>query len=244
MVMSFKSSIRRFFRGCGYDFMRFSPSCHPLAQQKKLLASYCIDTILDVGANTGQFARQLRKDLAYKGRIVSFEPINAAFRELEKNASGDPDWSVFNCAMGDSLDEIEINIAGNSTSSSCLDMLSAHLDAAPASGYVGKELVSVKTVDSIFDEICGPSDKICLKIDTQGFEEKVIKGALGSLPRIKLIQMEMSLVPLYRDEMTFDQMYNYMVGLGFMLIGVEPGFADIKSGRLLQLDGIFENVRA
>lgn len=242
--MNYKKLVKSFFRGCGFDLVKLSPACHPLAQRKQLLKYFSIDTVIDVGANNGQFALQLRNELNYRGRIVSFEPLKDAYAEMEKHAARDDSWKVFNAALGDSVGESLINIAGNSTSSSLLEMLPKHIESAPASKYVGTEVISVKTLDSVFGDICGPSDSIYLKIDTQGFESKVLKGALGSLPRVKLIQMEMTLVPLYQNEVTFTGMYNYMVELGFDLIGVEQGFAEVESGRLLQLDGTFLNSRA
>jgi hypothetical protein len=78
-----------------------------------------------------------------------------------------------------------------------------------------------------------------LKLDTQGFESRVIAGAKESLSRMSLVQMEMSLVRLYDDEVLFLDMCNLMRTLGFDLIALDPGFADVATGRLLQVDGLF-----
>jgi FkbM family methyltransferase len=226
-------------RSFGYDICRFTPAFHPLARRKKIFESYAIDTVLDVGANTGQFAQQLRRDIGYKKRILSFEPLSSAFELLRVNAKCDSDWEIFNFALGDNNVKQEINIAGNSQSSSLLDMLPSHENLEPESRYIGREVIEIKTLDSIFTELCKPGKSIYLKIDTQGFESKVLSGAEKSLKHINLLQMEMSLVPLYKDELLFNEMCTLMSKKGFSLIAIETGFSDPVSGQLLQVDGIF-----
>jgi FkbM family methyltransferase len=236
--MSIKNAVRNLLWKSGYDVSRFSPTSHPLARRKQILASYGIDTVLDVGANSGQFAQGLRR-LGYSGRILSFEPLSTAFKALKANAESDRAWDVFNFAVGDAEAKHEINIAGNSYSSSLLKMLPSHLKSAPESKYIGKETIDVKTIDSLYGDICKTSKHVYLKIDTQGFESKVLKGAENSLKHIGTIQMEMSLVPLYDGEMIFGDMCAYMAAKGYTIIAIESGFSDSASGQLLQVDGIF-----
>ena len=78
-----------------------------------------------------------------------------------------------------------------------------------------------------------------MKIDTQGFEEKVIKGAENSLRFIDIIQIEMSLTPLYRGEILLPEMYALLRKKGYEMVSIEQGFSDSRSGVLLQVDGIF-----
>ena len=85
-----------------------------------------IDLVIDIGANEGQFAKELRAG-GYSGRIVSFEPLSAAHRRLLQESNRDSAWHVHpRCALGDRLGEIELNISGNSVSSSILPMLASH----------------------------------------------------------------------------------------------------------------------
>ena len=203
------------------------------------MESYGIDVILDVGANTGQFAQQMRTDLGYSGRIVSFEPLSSEFEQLSKNAKRDQKWEVINCGLGEADSTMEINIAGNSGSSSLLKMLPAHIKAAPESGYVARELIKIKSLDSIIDNLCMKNDNIYLKIDTQGYESKVIKGAEASLARIGSIHLEMSLTPLYEEEMLFGEMHTLLSEKGYCLVSIETGFSNPITGQLLQVDGIY-----
>lgn len=239
--MSIKHELRRFLWKAGYDFSRFTPTSHPLARRKQIFKSYKIDTVLDIGANTGQFAQELRDDIGYTERILSFEPLSSAFELLKAKvkANADSAWEIFNCAIGDTEEKREINIAGNSYSSSLLNMLPSHLKSAPNSKYIGKELIEIKTVDSLFGGLCKTAKNTYMKIDTQGFESKVLNGAEKSLAKINTIQMEMSLIPLYDGELLLSEMCALMSRKGYALVAIENGFSDPVSGQLLQVDGIF-----
>jgi FkbM family methyltransferase len=240
--MSIKQDIKRLLRSFGYDVCRFTPTFHTLARRKKIFEFYAINTVLDVGANAGQFAQELRKDIGFKKRILSFEPLSSAFKMLKTNAKGDSNWEIFNFALGDDDTKQEINIAGNFYSSSLLDMLPSHEKFAPDSKYIGKEVIEIKKLDSVFSDLCRQSDKIYLKIDTQGFESRILMGAEKSLAHIDLVQLEMSLVPLYKDELLFNELHTVMNKKGFTLIAIENGFSEPVSGHLLQIDGIFHRV--
>lgn len=237
--MGIKHELGRLLWKAGYDIIRYKPASHPVARVQQLLRSYSIETVLDIGANSGQFAEYLRNDLGYTKRIISFEPLSSAFALLKAKAVKDPCWDAFNIALGDFDGQCEINIAGNSVSSSLLDMLPSHLESAPNSSYVGKETIEVKKLDSIFDDLCGMTSSVYMKIDTQGFENRVLDGAKNALRRIHTVQMEMSLVPLYRGELLFNELYSLMKDNGYNLVAILPGFSDPHSGQLLQVDGIF-----
>ena len=240
--MGLQRSLRKVLWRFGYDVSRFKPSSNPIAPRRKLIESSGITTVLDVGANTGQFAQQMRNDLSFRGKIVSFEPLSTAYGILAGRAADDPSWEVFNVALGDKAGTGEIHVSGNSQSSSLLDMLPAHLEAAPESIYIGSETIRIQTLDAVFEDIAAEGDVVYLKIDTQGFEKKVIDGARASLARIDYIQMEMSFTPLYDGELPFHEMHRFLRELGYELVSVEPGFTDIRTGRLLQADGIFRRV--
>jgi FkbM family methyltransferase len=203
------------------------------------MSSYEIDVVLDVGANTGQFANQLRREVHFAGRIHSFEPLSSAFRVLQGSASRDVDWFTHNFALGDREEKRVIHVSANSYSSSLLDMLPTHAAAAPESRFVGSEEVSVRTLDSIFDEICALGDRVYLKVDTQGYEGRVLRGGRQSLPRVDTVQLEMPLVPLYSGESEFRELYDVMLDEGYVLVALDPGFNDPRTGQLLQVDAVF-----
>ena len=201
--MGMMGDFAKFMRRFGIDISRYPPPSHHGSRTRRLIDAYHVDTVLDIGANSGQFAGYMRETVGYKGRIISFEPQSAAFAELKKNAADDPNWEVHNIALGETEGPAEINIAGNSFSSSLLSMHSVHLAAAPESAFIGKETVTVRRLDTIFDELCGRARRVYLKSDTQGYEIRVLNGAAGVLERIDFIQIEMVLVPLYEGELPY-----------------------------------------
>ncbi len=237
--MGLKHKLRTLIWATGYDVTRFLPTLHPIARRRRFLEIYGIDTILDVGANTGQYAVELRNDLGYKQKIFSFEPLSSAFGKLQQNAAGDLNWQVYNYALGDQEEARDINVAGNSESSSLLPMLSSYLNSAPKSGYIGTETIHVRTLDNVFAELCQNPGNVYLKLDRQGFEKNVLLGGAHALGFIDTVQMEMSLIPLYSNQVLFDELHAMMVERGYTLIAIENGFSDSRSGQVLQADGIF-----
>jgi FkbM family methyltransferase len=206
------------------------------------LRKFEIDLVLDVGANTGQFASEIRQ-CGYAGRIVSFEPLSQAHGELLQSCAEDHFWDAYpRCALGDHDGEVEINIAGNSFSSSILPMLESHRSAAPESAYKGKEIAPIKTLDAVAGKYLKDAQAPFLKIDTQGFEWQVLDGARDILPQIKGILVELSLVPLYEGQHLWRDVIDRLEAEGFTLWGFKPVFSDQVSGRSLQVDGIFYRI--
>lgn len=209
-----------------------------LKRRMALLRHFEINKILDVGANVGDYAIELRK-LGFQEKIVSFEPLAATYQELKKNAKYDNNWDTVNIALGNTDEESFINIAGNCNSSSLLDMLPDHVNSAPQSSYIGKEKIIVRKLDSVMKDYHSKGDNILLKIDTQGFEKQVLDGAEQSLSVIKGIQLEMSLLPLYSGSILYLEMIELLKNKGYKLYSLENGFSNPETGQLLQVDGIF-----
>lgn len=230
-------SIKMALNRLGVDIIRY-PRNAPAYRRAKLLCLYNVDVVFDVGANTGQYVGELRRH-GYDKQVVSFEPLADAYRTLEHRAGPDPKWATVKAALGEQAGKGRINVAGNSFSSSMLAMLPAHTRAAPASAYVGSEPVDILTIDDVFDRYARPDQSAFLKIDTQGFERQVLRGAAGSLSRLTGVQLEMSLVSLYEDSMLMPEALDEMSTAGFLLMSIELGVADDATGRLLQCDGVF-----
>ena len=236
-----KRILKSLLNRAGVDVVRYRPVPQHLARRAHLLSRFGATVVLDVGANAGIYARELRR-IGYRGRIVSFEPLSSAFTALAAQAAHDPAWEAVNAALGAERGEAVLNVAANSWSSSLRPMLNAHLAAAPESAYVATETVRMETVDAVFDRCVRPDDRVWLKIDTQGHERDVLAGAAASLPRIDTIQLEMSPVRLYEGEALFTEMYDWLVAQGYACVHLEPGLVDPADERLLSLDGYFQRM--
>jgi FkbM family methyltransferase len=211
-------------------FMRFHEICH------RLIAARSIDLTLDVGANAGQFAKVLREEYRYLGKVVSFEPLTDAFARLAEAARGNANWICLNMALGDVEGPAIINVSANSWSSSMLDVVPRSLEIEPSIGYTGQQNVTVRRLDEVVSEISPESQSIFLKLDVQGFERNVLLGSLKILDRVQLIQIETSLIPVYAGEALIGDMIKMLDLLGFRVVAVEPGWHDPFTGELLQMD--------
>jgi FkbM family methyltransferase len=197
-----------------------------------------VGTVLDVGANVGQYAAGLRSS-GYRGRIVSFEPLSDAYARLARRCAHDPAWTVHRQAVGSEPGELELNISANSYSSSLLPMTSAHTGAAPRSQYVGVEKVPVTTLADLLPVHDVDPASAWLKIDTQGYEAQVLDGAGSRLGEFAAVQLELSFVPLYVGQSLLDELVGRLRAAGFVFFGLEAGFSDPRTGRTLQCDGVF-----
>lgn len=234
-----KLFVKKLIRSLGYEVRRYAPTSSDSAQLTTILKFHGVNLVFDVGANTGGFGRYLRQ-VGFKGDIVSFEPMAAAYAELLSATATDRHWTAATrAAIGAYDGEVEIHVAGNSESSSILEMLESHSEAAPTSTFIGKEVVPIRRLDGVAELHIHEVSKVLLKIDTQGYEEQVLAGGQETVARALVIQMELSLVPLYAGQKLMQEMMTQMEGLGFSLWGVTPVFAHPQSGRMLQMDGIF-----
>ena len=183
-----KAILKKVAKRMGFVIARITPSTSHAERIRRLFAHHHIDLVLDVGANVGQYGKLLR-GLGYSGRIISFEPLSTAYAELQAVSHNDPLWTIApRTAIGDKDDSVQINVSGNSYSSSILDMLDSHVQAAPESTYIGSETVKLSKLDTIAkDYIDSKYHSIFLKIDVQGFEMQVLSGASRILGEIDLV---------------------------------------------------------
>lgn len=224
---------------CGFDLHRLSPTSNPAYQLLQGLRKFHVDLLLDIGANTGQFVQEMRI-VGYSGRVVSFEPLSDAFVQLQQNASSDEKWTVHDRgAIGDVDGVIEINISGNSQSSSILPMLAAHRSAAVDSAYIASETTPIRTLDSVSPSYLDEATNLFIKIDTQGFEWQVLDGGLETLKQARGLLVELSLLPLYDGQRLWRHIIDRLESEGFTLWALQKGFTDPRDGRTLQMDAIF-----
>lgn len=223
----------------GLDIHRYRPATIQAGRLVSMLAAHRVDVLFDVGANIGQFAEALRKS-GFKGRIVSFEPLPAEHAMLVRKSRADSQWDIApRAAIGASDGEVELNVSGNSFSSSVLEMLEVHTQASPDSRYVSKQIVPLSRLDTVAARYLAPGSVPFVKIDTQGFEDRVLDGAGELLGRAQGVQVELSFVPLYDGQKLFHELVRRLTESGFSIWAIWPGVCAPDNGRMLQTDVIF-----
>ncbi len=217
-------------------------------RRKRFTLSYCrqklieilnIASVIDVGANIGQYASSLREE-GYQGNIISFEPLTNAFIQLQENAKNDPLWECQNLALGNRIDDtVEINVAANSVSSSFLNTSPILKKQESLTQVTEKQCVSMVTLDSLAEELKVKSRPTLLKIDSQGMEKPILEGALTLLPDIVGIELELALLAVYDNQDTIVDLLTYLKELEFEMVHIEPAFFAKPIPCVLEANGIF-----
>jgi FkbM family methyltransferase len=195
------------------------------------------EVVLDVGANVGQYGREIRAH-GFRGRIISFEPLPDAFAILRGTARRDPLWEVRQLGLAATDGSRMLNVAGNSVSSSFLLMTRRHLEAAPESSYTHTIEVPVARLDSLEAEVLS-SSRPHLKLDVQGYEMEVLRGSVSSLGKVASVEIEVSFEPLYEGQASMAEILRHLDERGFQLVWLERSLLEPRTGFALQGDALF-----
>lgn len=203
--------VKTAFRTKGYEILR-------VPNLGDFLRSRNCDLLVDVGANSGQFASRLRP-LGYHGPILSIEPLDDVMEELRGKASHDPSWTVKQVALGDKPGRAEINVSRNTVYSSFLPF--AELAQKFADTDITRtQSIEVETLDNVLADV--PGDRPFIKIDTQGFEQQVLAGATRTLDRCVGLLLELPVEHLYEGVWSFSEAIVYLEQRGFQLAQIQP----------------------
>lgn len=220
----------------GFEIRRLEPEAN--RRIRRYLNKVAFDAIIDVGANTGQFATMLRT-IGYTGRIISFEPGSQAFAALARAAAKDPQWSIHNLALGAERGNVRLNISKATDFSSIRSFKPEMAQLEPTTIIEHTETIACETLDHLLPQLNLAGSRILLKIDTQGFEDEVLRGAGLALQSIAAIQLELSAVPIYEGQVPMDEQIRRLSRLGFSMYDCWRGFAHRRSGQILEYDAIF-----
>lgn len=206
-------------------------------KENKWLRDLEIDTIIDVGANTGQFAAKARY-LFPNSFLYSIEPLPDIFQILETRFAGDSKFKGFNIGVGDRPGSFSFFRNSFSDSSSLLPMKELHKELFPFTKNEQEITIKVDTLDHLFEgEYLG--ERILLKMDTQGLERQVIEGGRAILSKSKILIIEVSFVELYESQPLFDDIYSILIEMGFRYSGSFDQLISPKDGQIIQADAIF-----
>lgn len=177
------------------------PNLEFAAHLREVFDRYDIGCVVDVGANTGQYGRFLRREVGFEGLIVSIEPIPDCWAALRRTAAGDPAWLTVNCALGAADAEAVFNVMADSMFSSFLQPDNASVPRMAAANRVSRRIsVPVRRLDTVLADIARVHQlpPLYLKLDTQGFDLEVLKGGGAAIERIRALQTELSVLPIYQ----------------------------------------------
>jgi FkbM family methyltransferase len=203
----------------------------------KWLIDLQIKTILDIGANTGQFAQAI-STIFPNAIIYSFEPLSDCYKELVKKFESHQNFQALNIALSNKTETTQIYRNQYSPSSSLLPISNIHKDIFPQTCSESVEVIETICLDDIAKDL-RIDDPVLIKIDVQGFEDRVIAGGINLISRAKLIIIEMSMEALYEGQPLFDDIYQTLTKLGFQYRGNYEQLYSPQDGRILQVDGIF-----
>jgi FkbM family methyltransferase len=232
--------IQKALRRGGCELVPYPPRDWTRAKNtlQSILAKRSINCVLDVGANEGQYGKQLR-GIGYNGRIVSFEPVRSTFDVLAGTAaeSGDS-WRALPYALGAVETRAEINVAEQSVFTSFLPARQDSLERFPENRLYQTEVVQVKRLDDVLCECTDgiESPRIYLKLDTQGYDLEVIRGAVESLPKILALQTEVSFKPIYENMSGYAETISTLISHGFDVVDFMPVTRDHEGLSVIEMD--------
>jgi len=225
----------------GYELIKTRKHPSTNSHVINLIHDYGIDLVIDVGANNGQFGRMIREE-GYQGDIHSFEPVSKTYELLKENCANDPKWFTHKIALGDSCGEEDVNVTELSLLSSFLKPNDFGKRQIKKMMVLHTETVEMSTLETFVKQhIPDALDKrIFLKMDTQGYDLKVFKGAEGIFSNIFCILSEISLIPIYSDMPHYLDVLKEYESSEFVVTGFYPVCRD-KNLSLIEMDCMLVN---
>ncbi len=195
------------------------------------------NTVLDIGANNGQFAEDIFR--AFPGvTVYSFEPIPECYVRLLLKREDQPTLQPFQLALSDHDGEIDFWLSRFRDSSSIQEMLPAHTEAWPHTEIESRIRVPVARLDSIASEL-ELEPPVFAKLDVQGHELSVISGGRQTLSSCQRVMLECNFAPLYKGQPSFTQLYGELRSLGFLFEGFISPLRHPQTLELLSADAVF-----
>ena len=226
-----KSFIRAPFIVIGYDIVRRRKRDYIWLQELE------IRTLLDIGANVGQYASEMRK-IFPKAQIYSFEPLKDCFKQLNENMKNDARFQALNCALSDEPGETQINRNEHSPASSLLKLGDLHRKHYTYAVATRSETIRVECLDKMAGQL-KIETPLMIKMDVQGFEDKVIAGGVKTIRKAKILIVETSFEELYEGQPLFDDIYEKLKELGFIYYSNNHQVLSDTDRRVLQENSVF-----
>jgi FkbM family methyltransferase len=194
-------------------------------------------TVIDVGANRGQFTLYALARFP-SANVIAFEPLPRAAEHMMRLFEGETRVEVVPFALGETEGEVVMHLSAREDSSSLLPVGEGQVSTFPGTDEVGTTRADVRTLDMVLVDrkLARPA---LLKIDVQGFELSVLRGAEQTLPSFDQVLVEASFAELYKGQALFPDVSRHLEGNGFRLVSGCISTSD-PSGRWLQGDFLYE----
>ncbi|MCX6819789.1 MAG: FkbM family methyltransferase [Candidatus Adlerbacteria bacterium] len=224
-------ALKKFLRSYGYDVVRYH------SFYDSYLQPLGIKTVLDIGANTGEFSKEMRT-LFPEADIYAFEPLKDCFETIGLKMANDSKFHSFNNALGETTGTSIIQRSSFHPSSSMRTMAELHKELYPKSKDSFEEKIQIARLDDAMKDI-SVDTPMFIKMDVQGFEDSVIRGGIDTIKKAAVLQVETSFVPLYENQPLFADIHAQLHALGFSYRGTTATHRNPKTGELLYQDSIF-----
>ncbi len=201
-----------------------------------------INVVLDVGANDGDYGREIR-DEGYTGRIVSFEPNPDAFVRLSRSIAKDPLWDAYQLGVGDKDGVLTLSVANDDVFSSFKSITKLG-EASHHAKQARTEQVKVVRLDEFLAQNPDLLDRTYLKIDTQGYEMEVLQGAGDMLKKMAAVQAEIGLIKTYQGEIDWLDAIRWMRENDFELATAICNSALTDEAQAREFDFVFMRARS
>lgn len=230
--------IRKSINACGFDLVRLNNS--PMRTFIGI-RSLSVNTIIDIGANTGQFARFV-SSIFPEAQLICFEPLPEQFKQLEAWADKIDNKRplVFNIAIGDKKGEGKIYLHTDHSPSSSILPATKFLGEAYPNTRAKKQIpIQINTLDNIMSELADKTQPdIFIKIDVQGYEDRVIRGGEKILDKASALMIEVSLDLFYHDQTNFSELLQLLAKKKFHYAGnLEQSYT--SEGYVSYFDAVF-----
>lgn len=233
-----KKTLRSVLRRFKYDLVSYDARFNSIARMQHHVRSLPISIFIDVGANIGQFGQKLR-ELGYCGNILSFEPLASEFTKLSRLCDKDPRWECLNVGLGASKQEVSFCRTENSVSSSILRPTEISVSSNSGTAVSREERIFVDVLDTVVRDRNLQSSSVALKIDAQGYDLEVLRGASETLLQTQLLIVELSFKEFYEGQPLAEDMLPFLRQKGFVPSVIHPCWENFANMETYQVDAWF-----
>lgn len=230
-----KRAVRDALARAGLSVTRRTAQNDPL----RFLGARDLRCVLDIGANTGQFAQRARR--LFPGAMIhAFEPVPGPFAELLQLATRDHRLRCHNLALGEEDGDVTLEVNGFTPASSLLPLAPLTAEAYPYTAHTSPQRVRMTTLDRWAAQLAESLPRpLLIKMDVQGYEDRVVSGGAATFACASVVLSEVSFQPLYQGQVLFDELHARLRSAGFRCAGFLDAALDPRSDRPLYADAIF-----